>query len=155
MPFQIHALPADIFSDLFSLSDAELAGKSARRIIVDENPGYPCRVSLADAKIGDIVLLVNYQHQPNETPYRASHAVFVRQGVEQASPEPGEIPEALASRLMSVRAFDGAHDMIAADVVDGQALKPAIESLFADPRIDYLHLHNAKQGCFAASVTRA
>jgi len=155
MPFQIHALPADLFSDLFSLSDAELAGKSARRMIVDGSPGYPCRVSLADAEIGDIVLLVNYQHQPNDTPYRASHAIFVRQGVEQVSPEPDEVPEVLASRLMSVRAFDGAHDMVAADVVDGQALKPAIESLFADPRIDYLHLHNAKQGCFAASVTRA
>jgi hypothetical protein len=155
MPFQIHALPADLFSDLFSLSDTELAGKSARRMIVDENPGFPCRVSLADAEIGDIVVLVNYQHQPNDTPYRASHAVFVRQGVEQARPAPGEVPEALASRLMSVRAFDAAHDMIAADVVGGENVGAAIESFFADPGVDYLHLHNAKQGCFAASVTRA
>ncbi len=155
MSFQIHALSENLFNDLFSLTDAELETRSARRMVADQSPGCPCRISLADAEIGDTLLLLNYQHQPNETPYRSSHAIFVREGVRQAIPAPGEIPESLASRLISVRAFNNAHDMVDADVVDGENLAGRIDGLFANPDVDYLHLHNAKQGCFAASVTRA
>ncbi len=45
--------------------------------------------------------------------------------------------------------------MIAADVVDGEELQNTIETFFADTEVDYIHLHNAKPGCFAAKVTRA
>ena len=88
MPFQIHALPDTLFRDLFSLTDAELEKRHAKRILVDEAPGYPCRVSLADAQVGETVLLLNYEHQANDTPYRSAHAIFVREGVSQAMPAP-------------------------------------------------------------------
>ena len=154
MSFQIHALPESPFVDLFSIPDSELAKRSARRMVVDANPGFPCRVSLADAEVGETVILVNFEHQPNDTPYRSTHAIFVREGVEQVVMEPGEVPEVLRIRLLSVRAFDKAHQMIDADVVDGQELKGTIERLFENPNIAYVHLHNARPGCFSASVTR-
>lgn len=154
MSFQIHALPESLFADLFSIPDSELAKRSARRVVVEANPGFPCRVSLADAEVGETVILVNFEHQPNDTPYRSTHAIFVREGVEQAVVEPEEVPEVLRIRLLSVRAFDEAHQIIDADVVDGQELRDTVERLFENPNIAYLHLHNAKPGCFAASVTR-
>ncbi len=154
MSFQIHALSESGFSDLFDLSDADLAKKSAKRMVVDANPGFPCRVSLADAEVGETVILVNHQHQPNDTPYQASHAVFVRKDVKQARPNQGEIPQVLKIRLLSVRAFNSAHDMIDADVAEGDVVEKTIRRMFENPDIDYLHLHNAKPGCFAASVSR-
>lgn len=154
MSFQIHALPAAPFEKLFTLSDEELNKVQARRMVVDTRPGFPCRVSLADAEIGETVVLVNYTHQPHDTPYRASHAIFVRKGAAQAKPKPNEVPEVLTSRLLSVRAFDRGHQMINAEVVDGRSLSGLIDSWFSDPQIDYLHIHNARPGCFAASVTR-
>jgi hypothetical protein len=45
--------------------------------------------------------------------------------------------------------------MVGADVVDGELLEFAITRLLADPAVDYLHLHNAKPGCYAARVDRA
>lgn len=39
--------------------------------------------------------------------------------------------------------------------VDGQAMKEVIERFFADPRVDYIHAHYAKAGCFAARIDRA
>jgi hypothetical protein len=155
MTFQIHALPRSGFEPLFAMTDAELAARGARRMTVTERPGFPCRVSLEDAEPGESVLLVNYEHQPNPTPYRSSHAIFVREGARQAFPEPGELPDVLARRLISARAFDASHDMRDADVVEGRDLAALIERLFADPRVDYLDLHNAKRGCFAARATRA
>jgi len=155
MSFQIHALPHQQFSHLFGLSDDELTRHTARRMIADEMPGFPCRVSLQEAHVGDEVLLLNYEHQPNRTPYRASHAIFVRVGAEQAFPEPDEVPEIMQRRLIGVRAFDRGHDMIDADIVDGRDLAALAARMFDNDAVDYLHLHYAKRGCFAASVTRA
>lgn len=155
MSFQIHALPAEPFQPLFGMSEQELAGINATRIVVDQKPGYPCRVSLADAEVGETVILVNHVHQPAESPYRACHAIFVREHAGQAFPERGEIPEVLATRLISVRAFDDRHYMIDADVVDGEDLRMVIPRMFENPAVEYLHLHNARPGCYAARVTTA
>ncbi len=154
MSFQIHALDPALFSDVFALSDAQLATRDAKRVRVTANPGFPCRISLEDAPVGEDVILTHFVHQPEPGPYRASHAIYVRADVAQARPEPGTIPELFRKRLMSVRAFDATHAMIAADVVDGTALEAAITTMFSDPNAAYLHLHNAKPGCYAARVTR-
>ena len=155
MTFQIHALPYEPFAPLFKLSGADLPKAGAARVVANAKPGFPCRVSLADAEPGETMILVNFEHQPRNSPYHASHAIFVRENAEQAFPKVGEVPELFTSRLVSVRAFDGRHYMIAADVVEGSALGDAIPEMLRNPHVSYLHLHNAKPGCFAASVTRA
>lgn len=38
--------------------------------------------------------------------------------------------------------------------MSGQELGEAISRMFEDRSVDYLHLHNARPGCFAARVTR-
>ncbi|MBX2854040.1 MAG: DUF1203 domain-containing protein [Rhodobacteraceae bacterium] len=155
MSFQIHALPARQFAHLFEMSDQELAAQNARREVVAVSPGSPCRVSLEDAKVGEEVLLLNYEHQAEATPFRASHAIFVRRGAAQAFPERGEAPDVFRSRLISLRAFNADHIMIDADAVVGVTLETTITRLFGIPGVEYLHLHYAKPGCFAARVTRA
>jgi hypothetical protein len=72
----------------------------------DKKPGYPRRVSLCDAEPGESVMLVHFEPQPALTPYRASHAIYVREDARQADLEPGVVPEMLRMRLLSVRAFD-------------------------------------------------
>lgn len=155
MDFQIHALAPDAFASLFALSDAQLAEHGARRVVADEPGAFPCRVSLVDADVGDELILTNYSHLDERSPYDASHAIYVRKDVEQAVPEPGGVPEVLAKRLLSVRAFARDHMMTHADVVDGGALADCLRNMFADPAVDYVHIHNAKQGCFAAKAARA
>lgn len=155
MSFQIHALCPEQFEPLFALSDDELAKARATRAIADAKPGYPCRVTLADAEIGETVILVNFEHQSADTPYQASHAIYIREHAKQAFPDVGTVPEVLASRLISIRAFDNKHFLVDADVVDGSSLSQSIPAMLQDPGVAYLHLHNARQGCFAARVTRA
>lgn len=155
MSFQIKSLPAEEFSQLFSLSDAELEQRNARRMPVHSKPGTPCRISLADAEIGETVILLNYQHHEAKTPFQASHAIFVRQGAKQVHPLVNEVPEVLRSRLISVRAFDEEGMMVGADVVSGEDLEDAISTAFGSETVRYVHLHYAKPGCFAASVVRA
>ncbi|MDU8913960.1 DUF1203 domain-containing protein [Aestuariicoccus sp. MJ-SS9] len=155
MAFQIQSLPAEAFAPLFDLSDKELTARNARRMIVMSKPGTPCRVSLADADIGETVILLNYRHQKADTPFQASHAIFVRKDAAQAHPAVNEVPEVLQSRLISLRLFNKSHMMIDADVVPGRHLGTAITDAFGDATVSYAHLHYAKPGCFAASVVRA
>jgi len=154
MSFQITALDADRFAGLFDMSDEALAEHLAVRLTATSKPGFPCRVSLADAEIGDEVILVNHQHQGGVSPYRATHAVYVRKDAPQAHPAVGEVPELFLARVLSLRAFDDQAMMIGVDLVDGGDLAPALDRLLAEPSAAYVHIHYAKAGCYAARADR-
>lgn len=124
-----------------------------RRIADERSPGYPCRVSLTDAKPGDELVLVNYEHHPVSSPYRMRFAVYVRKG-EETYDAIDEVPEQLRIRALAARSFDSKAMMVGWELVDGRELEAAIERLFADPRAAYLHLHYAAPGCYAAKVDR-
>jgi hypothetical protein len=155
MDFQISALPLEPFAPLFGRSDDELARAGVVRMTVTEHPAAPCRVSLRDAAIGETVLLLNYEHQPADSPYRSRHAIFVREGAETAHLAVNEVPEVLRRRLIGARAFDDAGMMTDADVADGQDVDSLIRRLLARDDTAYVQLHYAKRGCYAARAERA
>jgi hypothetical protein len=155
MSFRVTGLPAAPFRHLYRLSDDELAKHGAIRAIADEKPGFPDRIEMREAEPGEAVLLVNYVHQPAATPYRSSHAIFVLEGAERTYDRVDEVPEVMRGRLLSLRAFDAAGMMLDADVVDGARIEGVIERFFADPKIAYIHVHNAKRGCYSGRIDRA
>ena len=155
MDFQITALDAGQFRELYGLDNDALARRGVVRYVVDEKPGFPCRVSLVDAEVGETVLLLNFEHQPADTPYRSSHAIFVREGAETARLAKNEVPEMLRIRTLSVRAFDEKAMMLDAAVVDGENLTGLIHRLFDNDSVVYLHVHNAGRGCYNAAIHRA
>ncbi|PWG01667.1 DUF1203 domain-containing protein [Sphingosinicella humi] len=152
--YRISGLPLADFEPLFGLDEGALKARNIVRVTADAKPGYPCRVTLEDAEPGETLLLLNYEHQAAATPYRSSHAIFVREGARVEAVFENEVPPLLSERLLSVRAFDADGMMVDADCLQGSELEPAIERLFGDSRTAYLHVHNAKRGCFAARVDR-
>lgn len=154
MTFRIAGLDPAPFRHLFGLSDEELAIHGVKRYTVDAKPGFPDRVEVRDLELGETALLLNYTHQPAHTPYRASHAIFVREGAETAGEFIDAVPEVIRSRMISLRAFNAIGEMVAADLADGKELEPLIEHYLGNPEIAYLHAHYAKRGCFAALVER-
>ena len=154
-PFQLIALPSEQFALLFARSEVELQANGARRMVVDEKPGFPCRVSLADAEVGETVLLVPFTHHDVASPYRASGPIFVRSGARTTNPGVNEIPLMFRHRHLSVRGYDEAAMLVSAEVVNGSELEDAIQFLFANGNVAYLHIHNAGPGCYNCSVVRA
>jgi hypothetical protein len=156
MDFRIEGLAPDAFQPLFALDDEALAARGARRDTADHKPGFPCRVSLEDAEPGEEVLLLAWEHHPTSSPYRASGPIYVRKSATKAwAGAPGSVPPMLRHRLLSVRAYDPEGVMVGADVCDGTDLEGTISKLFEDPSASYLHVHNAKPGCFNCRVDRA
>jgi hypothetical protein len=154
MTFQISALSETPFASLFDLTDDALKDRAIVRVTASADTGYPCRVSLEDAKRGEELLLLNYAHLDVASPYAARHAIYVRKSATRAFPAPGDIPPALRTRLLSVRGFDATGMMVDADVVDGSGAATRLTAMFADPAIAHIDIHNAKQGCFAARANR-
>jgi hypothetical protein len=110
---------------------------------------------MRDAELGEPLILVNYQHQSADTPYRASHAVFVREGAQHRYDACDEIPEVLARRTISLRAFDAAHWMVGGELHEGRQLEAGIRKLLGQPEVAYLQAHYAGRGCYAARIERA
>ncbi len=152
--FRITALEASAYAPLFDLSTEALQSKRIIRKVVDKFPGYPCRVSLEDAQIGEEVLLLSHAHHPVMTPYRASGPVYIRKGAQQARPGVNEIPEMLRHRLLSVRAYTSEGMMCAAQTTEGSGLRDVIGMIFQDPAAAYIHIHNASPGCYNCRADR-
>ena len=153
--FQIVGLAPEPFEPLFALPEDELRGRGIRRVRAAAQPGYPCRISLVDAQAGDELLLLPFEHQPAHSPYRASGPIYVKVGARQRTMAVGEIPESVRRRQISLRAYDADDLIVDAEVCAGESVGAEIERLLADPLVRYLHLHNAKRGCYSCLVRRA
>jgi hypothetical protein len=153
--FTVRALPSEQFQELFSLSDEELQKRRARRVVVDSKPGFPCRVSLQDAELGEEVILTNFAHLASDSPFRSTHAIYVRKGVPTAASYHDALPEMLRGRLLSIRAFDAEDMIVAADVIEGDRAEESIAKLFENPNVQFLHAHFARYGCYACRIDRA
>ena len=154
MDYVISGLPVQPFRSLFGLDDAELRARGVVRMTVDSNPGFPCRISLDDAQIGESVLLLPWQHLDVDTPYRAGGPIFVRETARDQARVRNAVPEQQRSRLLSVRAYDAEGWMRNAEVVEGILLETLIARFFGNASIACLHVHNARRGCYACRVDR-
>ena len=107
-----------------------------------------------DADVGDELLLLPFEHLAALSPYRASGPVFVRARAQRAVLEPGVVPPYVTRRLMSVRAYDASDMMLAGEVCEGAEVPATLERLMEDVAVSFIHLHNAKRGCFSCRVER-
>lgn len=153
--FILKSLNNQEFSNFFEMTDVELDKISAKRTIVDKFPGFPCRVSLQDAELNEEVILLPYQHHKTNSPYQASGPIFVRKIAKTANLEINEIPKMFNHRLLSLRGYDKNGLMKDADVIEGKNLKEKINQIFENENIDYIHIHNARPGCYNCLVERA
>ena len=154
MSLRIVGLSPEPFQHLFGLPDEELARQGVHRYVADADSRYPDRIELRDVEPGESVLLLNYLHQSADTPYRASHAIFVREGARAARVAIDEVPEVLRSRPLSLRAFDAHGMIVGGELVEGPDMVSAAQRLLADPNAAYVHVHFARLGCYAARIDR-
>lgn len=155
MSFVVTGLPVEPFTALFGQDEAALSAAGVIRMTADAKPGFPCRITLEDAEPGETVLLLNHEHLAVDTPYRSRHAIFVRESAGAPARFDGVVPPVMATRLLSLRAFDAADMMIDAEVVEGADAAPLIERFLDSPATAYLHAHAARRGCFVARIDRA
>jgi hypothetical protein len=153
MTYRIAGLDPAPFAPLWAMDDDELAHHGARRVAADADRGFPCRVSLKDAREGEPLLLVHHVHHDVDGPYRSAFAIFVRERAERAV-YGDDCPPCFDGRTLSLRGFDDDGALASARLAAPGEADAAIRSLLADPRIAHINAHNAAHGCFAARIER-
>lgn len=153
MSYVVTGLAPEQFAPLFSMDDTALEAQGARRVLVTSDEGFPCRISLEEARRGEEILLLHHVSHDVASPYRSAYAIYVRRGVDAACYR-GELPPVLRTRTLALRAFDSDGMLLAARLAAPGEAEAAIRDLFADDRADYIHAHNAAAGCFAARIER-
>jgi hypothetical protein len=154
MTYRITGLDPTPYRPLFGLSDEELSNRGIVRMIVDEKPSVPCRVSLTDRDIGESVLLLNHVSHEVANPYRASHAIFVTEGADEAAEFVDELAPVFMSRALSLRGFDKDGMMVDAILTQPGEADRGIRKLLENNEILTIHAHNAARGCFSAKIER-
>jgi hypothetical protein len=154
MMYRIRGLDPAPFQPLFEMPDEDLEKRGVMRMTVTAKPSFPCRVTLEDREVGERVLLLNHVSHDVANPYRASHAIFVTEGAEEAAEFVDEVPPVLATRILSLRGFDDQGLMAEALLTQPGEADEGIRRLFANPDIAIIHAHNATRGCFAARIER-
>jgi hypothetical protein len=154
MTYRIKGLDPAPYKPLFGLPDSELGARGIVRMTVTKKPSFPCRISLTDRDLGEQVLLLNHVSHDVANPYRASHAIFVTEGEEQAAEFIDEVPPVFENRILSLRGFDKDGMMVDAILTQPGEADGRIRELFANPEIETIHAHNAGRGCFSAKIER-
>lgn len=154
MTYRIAGLDPAQFAPLWALMPAELDQRRAARVIADSDRGFPCRVTLEDARTGETLMLVHHVHHDVDSPYRSAFAIFVREGAERPAVYKDTCPPCFDGRTMSLRGFDAEGALAKATLAAPGEADAAIRTLLADARIAYIDAHNAAAGCFAARIER-
>lgn len=152
MSFVVTGLSAEPYRHLYGLSEAELADHGACRYTADSSPGFPDRIEMRDAQIGETLLLVNHASMDKPTPYKTSHAIFVLEGAQETYRATNRIPQVMHRRLLSLRAFDANGMMLDAELAEGDAISQAIERLLSNREVVRIHAHYALRGCYAGLI---
>jgi hypothetical protein len=155
MDYVIKGLSAEPYRHLYGKTDEELKTFGVKRYIADKNPGYPDRIEMRDAEVGESLLLINHVSMEKETPYKASHAIFVREGAEHPYESRNEIPAVMFNRILSFRAFDANGMMVDAAVAQGEEIQNVVECFLDNDQVSYIDAHNAVRGCYSGKIERA
>jgi hypothetical protein len=122
---------------------------AAIRVRVDKPNAFPCRRCLQDAEVGETVVLQSYDPFVGTSPYSGPGPIYVHDR-DCGTFESDGVPDQLTRRLLSVRAYDERHMLVDADVIEGTDLAATAQRLLHGA--SYLHVHNARPGCFAARI---
>ncbi len=153
MTYRIEGLSPTLFAPLFAMTAAELAKRRAVRVKAD-GPGYPCRVSLEEARHGEQLILLNHVSLDADTPFRASHAIYVREAANAAPVYEDALPPVLDGRRVSLRAFSRDGMLVEGLVAEPGQGDAAVRSLFGRMDVAEIHAHTSAYGCFLARIER-
>ncbi|MGQ0507595.1 MAG: DUF1203 domain-containing protein [Myxococcaceae bacterium] len=152
--FNVLPISPDVASRVRLRRRDDFGNHGLRTSVVAEPFSTPCRICLADAQVGERVLLFTYSPFDGPGPYQNAGPIFIHEETCVAYTLAKTVPDSLRRRLLSLRAYSAHHKMVGCEVVEGVELEASIERLFSNPEAAYLHAHNARPGCFACRVER-
>jgi hypothetical protein len=133
---------------------AAAAGVPDHALVTADSPeAYPCRHCLRWAEIGERMILFPFAAIAPGRPYSESGPIFVHADPCERYAATEEFPVAFrAGRVL--RAYNSQHDMIAAEVANGEGPEAVIERFLQKPETAFVHVRSISRGCYAMEIER-
>jgi hypothetical protein len=133
-------------------------GHAVETSIAGETGYGPCRCCLKRFKPGEKRLLFSYAPVNGDNPYNEVGPVYIHEGCAPYSDTkefPREIKTGTLSIHLVLRCYNKQKRMILAHFVKNNTeVERNIETLFANPEIEFIHIRNATYQCFIAEVRK-
>jgi hypothetical protein len=119
--------------------------------------GYgPCRSCLNVFREGqERRLLFTYNPFAALDAYPSPGPIFIHEANCEPYHEGGTFPPALRNLPLTLEGYGEGRWLIARERPVGEEIEAAIDSIFANPAVRYIHLRNTEAGCFIAQIDRA
>lgn len=155
MPIRFSALAAEAVARVRA-GGPDANGQPAERRRSDGD-GAPCRHCLQDIPEGRAMLVLAWRPFATLQPYAETGPIFLCADCVRR-PDGPDLPPVVASRPSFLVRGYGSDDRIVygtGRIVATSALADACGTLLADPRVAYVHLRSASNGCYQARVDHA
>lgn len=118
--------------------------------------GYgPCRSCLNVFREGEERrLLFTYDPFAGLDPYPSPGPVFIHEGECPVYSEPATFPPALRSLPLTLEGYGERRWIEARERTCAGDIEAAIERIFANPSVRYIHVRNTEAGCYIARIER-
>jgi uncharacterized protein DUF1203 len=123
---------------------------------ISPGQGIPCRHCLQLVAAGEPYLVLAHRPFSAPQPYAEQGPIFLHAGACARHIESGALPAMLASPSYLIRGY-GNDDRIvygSGQIVPTADMVAIAETLFADPRIAYIHVRSASNNCFRCRLER-
>jgi hypothetical protein len=122
-------------------------------VTADSPRGYPCRHCLRWAQPGERMILFPFAPIAPGRPYSESGPIFVHAEPCAHYAIVDEFPSEFRKGRV-LRAYNSHHDMIAAEVVNGEGVEAVIERFLQRAETSFVHVRSASHGCYTMEVER-
>ena len=133
--------------------EAEAGAPDHVLLTADSPTGYPCRHCLRWASPGELMVLFPFAAIAPGRPYSETGPIFVHAEPCERYAATHEFPSEFRKGRV-VRAYNSQHDLIAADVANGEGPEAVIERFLQKPETAFVHVRSASHGCYTMEVKR-
>jgi hypothetical protein len=133
--------------------ETEMGAPDHRVVTADSPRAYPCRHCLRWAQPGERMILFPFAAVAPGRPYSESGPIFVHAEPCERYAATTEFPSDFRNGRV-VRAYNSQHDIIDAEVVNGEGPEAVIERFLQKPETAFVHVRSASRGCYTMEVER-
>jgi hypothetical protein len=130
------------------------AGAPDHAVVTADSPrGYPCRHCLRWAEPGERMILFPFAAIAPGRPYSESGPIFVHEASCERYAAVDKFPAEFRTGRV-VRAYNSRHDIIAAEVANGEGPEAVIERFLQTPETAFVHVRSVSRGCYTMKAER-
>jgi len=131
-----------------------LADEFGNRLAVWETDSVPCRLCLQRTKPGEPVIL--FAHRPFDFtgPYAEVGPIFIHARACERYSDSNLFPPDFADRMLTMRGYNADGRIETAELSERGNPEATIGKLFANARVQFVHVRNPAWGCYDFRVER-